>query len=158
MEEVRLRDVDANDIATFFEQQRDPVACEMAAFTADNPNDHANFFALWTGILANPEIVKRTILVNDFIVGNIVFFFQYGMPSIGYWIDRPYWGRGIATQALHAFLATVLERPVYARVAFDNLGSQRVLEKNGFVAFDRDSAYAAARGKEIEERVLVLRQ
>ena len=157
MDEVRLREVESNDVATFFEQQRDPVACRMAAFTAEDPSDHATFVALWTGILANPLIVKRTILVNDFIVGNIVYFLQYGMPSVGYWIDKPYWGHGIATSALRAFLATVTERPVYARVAFDNVGSQRVLEKNGFVTFDRDIAYSAARGKDIEERIFVLR-
>jgi RimJ/RimL family protein N-acetyltransferase len=157
MDEVRLREVVASDVETFFEQQRDPVACKMAAFTADDPNDHANFTALWTGILANDEIVKRAILLGDTLVGNVVYFFQFGMPSVGYWIDRAYWGRGIATRALGAFLTIVTERPLYARVAFDNRGSQRVLEKCGFTPFDRDVAYAAARRAEIEERIFVLR-
>jgi RimJ/RimL family protein N-acetyltransferase len=157
MDEVRLREVVASDVESFFEQQRDPVACKMAAFTADNPNDRANFLALWTGILANDEIIKRTIMVGDTLVGNVVFFFQFGMPSVGYWIDRKYWGRGIASRALSEFLTIATERPIYARTAFDNLGSQRVLEKCGFVPFDRDVAYAAARREEIEERVFVLR-
>jgi RimJ/RimL family protein N-acetyltransferase len=157
MDEVRLRDVVADDVESFFEQQRDPVACKMAAFTADDPNDRANFLALWTGILANNAIIKRTILLDDTLVGNVVFFFQFGMPSVGYWIDRAYWGRGIATRALAEFLTIATERPVYARTAFDNLASQRVLEKCGFVSFDRDVAYAAARGEEIEERIFVLR-
>jgi len=157
MDEVRLREVVASDVETFFEQQRDPIACKMAAFTADDPNDRANFLALWTGILANDEIIKRTIMLGDTLVGNVVFFFQFGMPSVGYWIDRKYWGRGIATQALTEFLAIATERPIYARTAFDNLASQRVLAKCGFVPFDRDVAYAAARREEIEERIFVLR-
>jgi len=157
MDNVRLRAVVASDIPHFFEHQRDPAACHMAAFTAEDPGDRSGFESLWTGILANERIVKRTILYDEAIAGNIVHFSQYGLPAVGYWLDKAYWGRGIASHALGEFLTIVTQRPLYARVAFDNMGSQRVLEKNGFVAFDRDRAYASARRQEIEERVLILR-
>ena len=157
MDALRLRDVDAADIPAFFAHQRDAEACRMAAFTAEDPNDRASFIALWTGILANDRIVKRTIVLDELVVGNIVNFIQYGLPAVGYWIDRAYWGRGIATEALTAFLRIVIERPLYARTAYDNIGSQRVLEKCGFVSFERDRGYACARGREIEEVVFVLR-
>jgi len=83
----------------------------------------------------------------------------YGEPGsreVTYWIDRAYWGRGIATAALRALLAAAPERPLYARAAADNAGSLRVLEKCGFRVSGHDRGYANARGAEIDEVVLTL--
>jgi RimJ/RimL family protein N-acetyltransferase len=57
-------------------------------------------------------------------------------PSLGYWLGAPYWGKGYATEALHALIdyafgeydLTALEAG--ARVT--NPASRRVLEKCGF--------------------------
>lgn len=56
--------------------------------------------------------------------------------EIGYWIGEPFWGRGIATQAIgllarRAFDKLALVR-LYAGIFEYNVGSMRVLEKNGF--------------------------
>ena len=59
---VLLRDVTAGDLLTFFEQQRDPAANYMAAFTAEDPTDRDAFVAHWTGILGDAGITKKTIL------------------------------------------------------------------------------------------------
>jgi RimJ/RimL family protein N-acetyltransferase len=48
---------------------------------------------------------------------------------VTYWIGRSYWGKGIATDALNAFLAVERSRPLHARVASDNFASHCVLEK-----------------------------
>jgi ribosomal-protein-alanine N-acetyltransferase len=42
-------------------------------------------------------------------------------------------------------------RPIYGYVAFDNSGSQRVLEKCGFRKVGSDRGFARARQAEIEE-------
>ena len=55
---------------------------------------------------------------------------------MGYWIGREFWGRGVATRALWAFLHEVEERPIYAGVAETNIASIRVLEKCGFKALE----------------------
>jgi RimJ/RimL family protein N-acetyltransferase len=57
--------------------------------------------------------------------------------EIGYWIGQPYWGQGIATKAVgllvdHAFDELAMAR-LYAGVFEYNIGSMRVLEKNGFL-------------------------
>jgi ribosomal-protein-alanine N-acetyltransferase len=57
--------------------------------------------------------------------------------EIGYWLAEPFWGRGIATEALtavtrHAIEAHDLTR-VYALPFAWNVPSCRVLEKAGFV-------------------------
>lgn len=56
--------------------------------------------------------------------------------EIGYWIGEPFWGKGIATQALnlasdYAFETLAFER-LYAGVFEGNEASKRVLEKCGF--------------------------
>jgi RimJ/RimL family protein N-acetyltransferase len=45
---------------------------------------------------------------------------------------------------------------MYARVAQDNLGSRRILEKCGFQVIGETKGFANARGQEIEELLLVL--
>ena len=80
-----------------------------------------------------------------------------GDPELSYWLGKEFWGRGIATQALALFLDVVSVRPVYARVAKDNVGSIRVLEKNGFELKEQGKWYSNARGKEVDELVWIRR-
>ena len=153
---VLLRDVQESDLPIFFEQQLDPIANHMAAFTAENPGDRNAFLALWQRIVADRALIKRTILWDGRVAGNILSFDQYGRPSVGYWIGREYWGRGIATRALAAFLSLVPTRPLYARAAKDNAASLRVLQKCGFTIFGEDEGFASARRQEVEEFILEL--
>jgi RimJ/RimL family protein N-acetyltransferase len=74
---------------------------------------------------------------------------------VTYWIDRAFWGRGLATAALREFVREE-PRPLHARVAKDNVGSRRVLEKCGFVLIAEERGFANARGAEIDELVLRL--
>ncbi|MFC7395656.1 GNAT family N-acetyltransferase [Chelatococcus sp. GCM10030263] len=61
---------------------------------------------------------------------------QRATPAVGYWLGRPYWGRGLATEALRALIDTVFERSaapaIAAEVRVVNPASRRVLEKCGF--------------------------
>jgi ribosomal-protein-alanine N-acetyltransferase len=57
--------------------------------------------------------------------------------EIGYWLAKPWWGRGIMTAAVtalcdHAFQQLGISR-ITAGVFVGNAGSARVLEKAGFV-------------------------
>ncbi len=79
-----------------------------------------------------------------------------GKPEVTYWLGKEFWGQGIATRALAAFLGQMTERPVYARAAKDNAGSLRVLEKCGFTITGEGKGFANARGMEIEEYILTL--
>lgn len=155
-DELTLRAVVATDVAIFFEQQRDPEANHRAAFTAEDPSDRKAFETKWARILDDPTSITRTIVVGGEVVGNVMCFVQFGQPSVGYWIGREFWGRGLATRALAALLAEVETRPLHARVAKDNAASLRVLEKCGFAICGEDRGFAAARGAEIEEWLLEL--
>lgn len=154
--ELRLREIEEDDLEAFFEHEQDPISIEMAAFTADDPSDREAFLDRWTRIFADGNIVGRTILVDDAVVGSILVHNWFGDPEVTYWIDRDHWGKGVATSALAEFLEIVEIRPLYARVAFDNHGSRRVLEKCGFVVTGSERGHANARAEEIEELVLTL--
>ena len=152
-----LRDVVDADLPLFFEFQLDQAANYMAAFIARDPTDRNAFTAHWKKILADPTTINQTIVCDGEVVGSIASYVESGRAEVTYWIGRAYWGKGIATQALTAFLANINPtRPIYARVAKDNLGSRRVLEKCGFLVIDQMKGYANARGEEIEELLLEL--
>jgi RimJ/RimL family protein N-acetyltransferase len=154
--DITLRPVHGSDLPVFFRQSNDPDALRMAAFTAEDPADRDAFDALWARIRTSPGIVARTVLADGDVVGHAAVHGEPGGREVTYWIDRAYWGRGIATAALRGLLAEVGERPLHARVAADNAASLRVLERCGFEVSARTTAYAPARGAEIGELALTL--
>jgi RimJ/RimL family protein N-acetyltransferase len=98
----------------------------------------------------------QTIIVDNSIAGSISVFEIEGKAEITYWIDKKFWGKGVATKALTAILKIETRRPIQGRVAFDNLGSQKVLEKCNFVKIGTDRGFANARQVEIEEFIYKL--
>lgn len=155
---VRLRDVVESDLPVFFEQQLDEDANYMAAFTTKNPSDRDAFMAHWNKILGDKSITNQTILVGGQVAGHIASYEdeEFGHPEVTYWLGKQYWGKGVATSALSAFLNRIQARPLYARVVKDNIGSRRVLEKCGFAIVGEGKGFANARGAEVEELILKL--
>ena len=68
---IQLREVHESDLPALFEHQNDPVANEMAAFP---PRDREAFMAHWQKVLANPEVITRTIVADGEVAGNVVCF------------------------------------------------------------------------------------
>jgi RimJ/RimL family protein N-acetyltransferase len=55
---------------------------------------------------------------------------------LGFWLEEKHWGNGISTEALGILLKIAKSyqiKKVLAETFKDNLASQKVLEKNGFV-------------------------
>lgn len=154
---LSLREVADADLDIFFSQQLDPEANRMAAFTAKNPSDREAFLAHWAKICADPGITIRSILFEGRVAGYVLNHGWFGDPEITYWLGKEFWGKGVATRALAAFLRVQRLRPLYARAAKDNLASIRVLEKCGFTRCGKDKGFSNARGEEVEEAILVLR-
>src|SRR5882672_580590 len=81
------------------------------------------------------------IAVNDEAVGSVGFVLRQDVErvsaEIGYWLAEPFWGRGIATEALIAVteyaIATHHLTRIYALPFAWNLASCRVLEKAGYI-------------------------
>jgi RimJ/RimL family protein N-acetyltransferase len=126
---IRLRPVIANDLPWMFAMQCDEESNGMAVV---RPRSREAFDEHWQKALADPGVFARVIEADGECVGIVSCFKMNGHDSIGYWIDRPHWGRGFATQAVKLLLKEVTIRPLHAEVARSNLASQRVLERNGF--------------------------
>ena len=154
---VRLRELTRDDLPVFFEHQLDREANWMAAFTAKDPTDRQAFDTHWGKILADKSITIRTILYDGVVAGSVLCHAWGGEPEISYWLGKEFWGMGIATKALTLFLQVVDVRPLFARVVKDNIGSFRVLEKNGFELSGEGKWYSNARGREVEELVWVVK-
>jgi [ribosomal protein S5]-alanine N-acetyltransferase len=125
----------------------------MAAFGSRRVVDRATFVQHWKEHLRDPTVRLRTILVGGRVAGYVGRFPLFGRPAVAYFLGRSFWGQGVATRALRAFLRTDRTRPLFARVAYDNAGSRRVLEKCGFVRVGRARSHAAARGRRLTEHI-----
>jgi RimJ/RimL family protein N-acetyltransferase len=153
-DDVRIRDVQDDDLPVLFEHQLDPEATRMAAFPA---RDRDAFMAHWAKIRLDGRAIQQTVVLAGQVAGNVLSWEQDGRRLVGYWIGRSFWGRGVATKALSLLLARVSSRPVYAEVAAHNVGSIRVLEKCGFRPVPaHDGPHVTVGADGIEEFLLVL--
>ena len=155
--EIELKRTNQNDLETLFLFQLDKDANYLAAFTSKNPSDKNAYIEKWTRLLSDEKINVRTILLKNKIVGSIAKFEMEGNAEITYWIGKEFWGKGIASTALKKFLEIEKTRPLFGRIAFDNLGSQKVLENCGFSKIGIEKGFANAREKEIEEIIFELK-
>ncbi len=85
--------------------------------------------------------VLREPQTGAFVGGLVLFEHSVtGGVEVGYVLDRPWWGKGLATEALGGLLKVAFEvlglPAVYARVEPENAQSLKVLLKLGF-AFDK---------------------
>jgi ribosomal-protein-alanine N-acetyltransferase len=90
----------------------------------------------------------------------VVSNWEHGLAEVGYALSSPFQSRGLMTDALKLllddlFINTVLER-IEARCAIENVGSQRVLEKNGFDREGRLRGYFKLRGRRVDNYLYAL--
>jgi [ribosomal protein S5]-alanine N-acetyltransferase len=97
----------------------------------------------WTAYASKKSpVTDFAIEVNGEAVGGIGLVLREDVErcgaEVGYWLGEPLWGKGIATAAVRALTTYAFgEFPylvrLYAMTYEDNVASQRVLEKAGFV-------------------------
>lgn len=87
---------------------------------------------------ANDQAVTFAItLPNDILCGAIGLGLvrEFHLAELGYWIGKPYWGKGYATEAAHTILQFGFEtlglNRIQATHFTDNPASGRVMEKIG---------------------------
>jgi RimJ/RimL family protein N-acetyltransferase len=86
--------------------------------------------------LAAGEAAYLITLRDKTVIGACAIVQQADMPELGFWLGVPHWGKGYATEALHAvidyaFTDLALEA-LQAGARVTNPPSRRVLEKCGF--------------------------
>ncbi|MEU8030980.1 GNAT family protein [Streptomyces sp. NPDC049099] len=129
--EVSLRGVTDDDLFVFLTHEHDPDAVRRSRFT---PRPRDAFLRHWRErVLGDPDCLVRTVTVGGEVAGNVVSWTQEdGRRYVGYWLGRPYWGRGVGTRALGLFLELERVRPLYADPFRGNAASVRLLERHGF--------------------------
>jgi RimJ/RimL family protein N-acetyltransferase len=79
--------------------------------------------------------------------------------EFGYWIGRPYWGRGYATEAARAVTSFAFGKGAEKLTAHwfhDNPASGRVLQKLGFKTMGEEPSPCLARGGSFPSHVVAL--
>jgi RimJ/RimL family protein N-acetyltransferase len=129
-DDVRLRDVVEADLDRFLAYEHDPEAARRSRFT---PRPREAFMTHWRArVLGDDTVLVRTVTVDGEPAGNLVSWWEGERRFIGYWLGRPYWGRGIGTKALARFLELERNRPLYADPFTGNTASVHLLERHGF--------------------------
>lgn len=76
-----------------------------------------------------------------------------GLHELGYWLGRPYWGQGYATEAVGALIDAHFaagQDKLYAGVLPGNAASARVLARLGFEPAGHKQAMSRPLGREVE--------
>ena len=85
---------------------------------------------------AGGEAVFLITLRDETVIGACGIVPQEQTPELGYWLGLEYWGKGYATEALHAVIdyafADLTHEALQAGARVTNPASRRVLEKCGF--------------------------
>ena len=136
--DIRLREPIEADLLILYEYQLDPEGSRMAAFP---PRNRDAFMAHWAKTSHDETVVQRIILADGQVAGDIGSWENDGLRLVGYVLGRDHWGKGIATAALARFVELVTARPLHAFVAKHNVGSIRVLEKNGFTVVREQTSH-----------------
>lgn len=127
--QIRLRAVNRGDLPLLYEFNLDPDANTLAGTIARSIE---SFNANWDKVLADSNVTARMIEIGEQVVGTISCFQRDGENCVGYWLDKRFWGQGIASHALELLLNEVHTRPLHAQVAIGNQASLRILQKAGF--------------------------
>ncbi|MEU7424106.1 GNAT family protein [Streptomyces sp. NPDC040750] len=129
-DDVRLRAVAEADLELFLAYEHDPEAVRRSRFT---PRPRDAFLTHWRQrVLGDPDCLVRTVTVGGEVAGSFVSWTEGGRRFLGYWLGRPYWGRGVGSRALGLFLRAEPVRPLYADPFAGNTASVRLLERHGF--------------------------
>lgn len=137
-ERLLLRPVWPEDAQSLFEAIHDEAIIRNLArapwpYTID---DAHKFIAMRREPTAPNFMILRCKDGAPRLIGSCGLLKHDGVIELGYWIARPYWGAGYATEAANAVMKiafslghTILHAGYFA----DNPASGKVLRKNGFV-------------------------
>lgn len=130
-ERLRIRTASRTEMEKLIDAERDDelksAYQEMLEGCLEHP-EQWGWYAVWV-------IEDRTgVMLGDLSFKGLA---ADGMAEIGYGILKEYWGCGYATEAVRTVVQWAARQPgvtrIEAETAPDNAGSQRVLEKCGFV-------------------------
>jgi RimJ/RimL family protein N-acetyltransferase len=137
-------------------------APDVAAMTSRIPNPYPRGAAasfIYQARVGNAQGTSLTFALTPLTrpheaIGMIDLRDEDGVPTLGYWLGRPYWGMGLMSEAVASLVGAAFQLAGCTAVAstarMDNPASRRVLEKAGFVQTGARRQYFPAREREFE--------
>jgi RimJ/RimL family protein N-acetyltransferase len=126
---------------------------DVASMTGTIPHPYNEQMAAeWIGsVAAGEEGVVFAVERSGVLIGCTGYrAFNEDHAELGYWIGKPYWGMGYATEAVRALILYAFETEGfdYLRVGHftDNPASARIIAKFGFAPEGQEMRDCAARG------------
>jgi len=152
-----LRADDADRLVALLADDRDAVLQMSHMPWPCTPAAAREWIALRTQPGATTFAITR--VDDEALLGAIGFGGLPEMPGVGYWIGRPYWNQGYATEALRLVIAQVRAlgaKGLQAETFPENPASARVLAKCGFRDRGLGRRNYPARGGLVQVRVHIL--
>jgi ribosomal-protein-alanine N-acetyltransferase len=128
---------------------------DIARMTSRIPHPYSLVDAdLWIASLGVDEFV-RGVELDGALIGAVGYIEgKSGEAEIGYWIGKPWWGRGFATEAARTLVAYCFAPGRFRRLTcghfIDNPASGRVIAKLGFRRIGKGAQWCEARQAEVE--------
>jgi [ribosomal protein S5]-alanine N-acetyltransferase len=132
---VELGPASVSDAATVYDAWgRYPANFErLTARVFRGVEDAAEYLG---ALLPTPQSLAFHIISDGRVVGIVKAAVVGHRAQVGYVVHEPYWGKGLATEAVRKLTELLEGSPgisrIWATCALDNPGSIRVLEKCGF--------------------------
>lgn len=140
-ERIILRPISMFDAKDMFEYASDPEVCKYVTWDAHkNLEETLSVLNKMTNENKNHPIFAITLKENKKMIGTIdaVLFGnnQHDKKAeIGYCINKNYWGNGLTTEAVKAFINYLFKtynlHRIQAKHAIENPASGRVMQKSG---------------------------
>jgi ribosomal-protein-alanine N-acetyltransferase len=127
---------------------------DIARMTARIPHPYSLVDAdLWIASIGGDEFVRGVEHDGDLIGAVGYIGGEAGQAEIGYWIGKPWWGNGFATEAARALMEHCFRVIGFHHLTcghfVDNPASARVIAKLGFRSIGKGSQWCEARGCEV---------
>jgi RimJ/RimL family protein N-acetyltransferase len=157
----KLRDWQPTDLKSLIEHANNPYIAKWLTNQFPHPYSESDGVAFIESVANNHTAKVFAIDVDGEAVGSIGIFPQSDIheknAEIGYWLSETFWGNGIISQAIkdisdYGFKTFDIVR-LFARPFATNVGSQKALEKAGFVLEARLKKAIYKNGEYIDELI-----
>ena len=132
-----LRPFTENDAEKIVKILNNPKVREKLGKNLPNPYTNESFRVFFDKIKDDIETTYFVIDKNGELIGSISIDLEDNAAArLGYWLDEKYWGMGIMTKTIDEIIKYGKNRfflkRIYADTLDNNIGSEKVLIKNGF--------------------------
>lgn len=151
-----LRKAQKDDAPFFFEYLTDPETIKHTSYNVQNISEIETWFEDYEIMFSKQQRISWIIedITTNKPIGDINFFdiqLIHQKGEIGYFLCKEYWGKGVMSEILSKILDYLFEtlktHRIQAIVIGENIGSSRLLEKNGFSVEGTLKDYKNCRGK-----------